>query len=405
MFESTVDFIGDLRRRGVKTALVSSSKNAAAVLASAGLKELFDVQVNGVEAASLSLRGKPYPDTFLEAARRLGVEPTRTVIVEDAIAGVEAGRAGDFGLVIGVAQAGNDAGLRSSGAHLVVADLMELGDRTTLWAKLRPEPSGLPNALSHLAEIRVRLGGKRPAVFLDYDGTLTSIVDRPELAVLSEDIRAVVRELAEHCHVAIVSGRDRVDVERLVGLDGLIYAGSHGFDIAGPGGLSKEHERAADFLPALDRAEKRLRWKTAGIEGALVERKKFAIAVHYRLVADDQVAPLDRAVEAVAAEIPDLRRTAAKKVFALRPRVDWDKGRAVLWLLTALGLDREDVLPFYLGDDETDEDAFTALKGGGLGILVADTDRPTAAEYLLADPQEVGRFLGDLAATIAERAW
>ena len=160
--------------------------------------------------------------------------------------------------------------------------------------------------------------------------------------------------------------------------------------------------RAAAAEPALDRAEERLRREVAGIDGALVERKKFAIAVHYRLVADDQVARVESAVAAIAAEITDLRRTAAKKVFALRPRVDWDKGRAVLWLLTALGLDREDVLPLYLGDDDTDEDAFAALKGRGLGILVTEAEHPTAADYVLANTEEVGRFLGELVAILGD---
>jgi alpha,alpha-trehalase len=404
VFESSVAFIRALKENGVKVALVSSSKNTVAVLASAGLADLFEVRVDGVEAARLGLEGKPHPDTFLEAARRLGVEPARAAVVEDAIAGVAAGRAGNFGLVIGVVRSGDGTGLRAGGADLVVGNLTELGDGTALRARPRLDAAALPNALDRAAEIRARLDGKRPAVFLDYDGTLTPIVDRPELAVLSEDMRAMVRGLAERCPVAIVSGRDRADVERLVGLDGLVYAGSHGFDIAGPVGLRKEHERAAAFLPALDRAEERLRREVAGIDGALVERKKFAIAVHYRLVADDQVARVESAVAAIAAEITDLRRTAAKKVFALRPRVDWDKGRAVLWLLTALGLDREVVLPLYLGDDDTDEDAFTALKGRGLGILVTEAEHPTAADYVLANTEEVGRFLGDLAATFGDRA-
>lgn len=400
VFEGSVGFIRDLKENGIKVALVSSSKNAAAVLASAGLADLFEVRVDGVEAARLRLSGKPHPDTFLEAVRRLGVGPARAAVVEDAIAGVAAGRAGGFGLVIGVVRSSDGTELRAGGADLVVSDLKELGDGAALRARLRLDVAAiaLPNALSRIAEFQARLAGKRPAVFLDYDGTLTPIVDRPELAVLSEDMRTVVRGLAERCPVAIVSGRDRADVERLVGLDGLVYAGSHGFDIAGPGGLRKEHERAAEFLPALDRAEERLWREVAGIDGVLVERKKFAIAVHYRLVAEPEVARVERAVAAVAAEVPDLRRTAAKKVFALRPRVDWDKGRAVLWLLTALGLDGEDVLPLYLGDDDTDEDAFAALEGRGLGILVSDAGHTTAAEYVLADTQEVGRFLGDLAA-------
>ena len=396
VFKSSVAFIRHLQARGVRVALVSSSKNTTAVLESAGLSDLFEVRVDGVEAARLGLGGKPHPETFLEAAQRLGVDPARAAVVEDAIAGVAAGRAGGFGLVIGVARAGDGAALRANGADIVVGDLAELCDG----AKLRPGAAALPNALARAAEIRARLAGKRPAVFLDYDGTLTPIVARPELAVLSDATRAVVRALAERCTVAIVSGRDRAEVERLVGLDGLVYAGSHGFDIAGPGGLRKEHECAAEFLPALDRAEERLRRELAGAAGALVERKKFAIAVHYRLVAEDEVPRVDAAVATVAAETPELRRTTGKKVFELRPRLDWDKGKAVLWLLAALGLDHEDVLPLYLGDDDTDEDAFAALANRGIGILIAEAPQPTVAHYVLSDTEEAARFLGELAAML-----
>jgi trehalose 6-phosphate phosphatase len=399
IFESSVALIRDLKARGVKVALVSSSKNTSAVLESARLSDLFEVQVDGIEAARLGLKGKPHPDTFLEAARQLGVEPARAAVVEDAIAGVAAGRAGGFGLVIGVARSGDGAALQASGADVVVGDLAELAGGTGF----RPAEASLPNAFDRRREIGSRLAGRRPALFLDYDGTLTPIVARPELAVLSDAMRAVVRRLAERCTTAIVSGRDRADVERLVGLEGLVYAGSHGFDIAGPGGLRKEHERAAEFLPALDRAEAWLRRELARVDGALVERKKFAIAVHYRLVVDDEVQRVDRAVEVTADDIPELRRTAGKKVFELRPRIEWDKGKAVLWLLAALGLDHQNVLPFYLGDDDTDEDAFVALAERGIGILVAEAPRATAAHYVLADTGEVARFLGALAAMLEER--
>ncbi len=105
--------------------------------------------------------------------------------------------------------------------------------------------SELPDALEHRDEIARRLAGKRLAVFLDYDGTLTPIVARPDLAVLSEAMRQVVRDLAGRCTVAIVSGRDREDVQKLVALDQLIYAGDHGFDISGPAGLSIRKDAGA----------------------------------------------------------------------------------------------------------------------------------------------------------------
>lgn len=133
-YEAAVTVIQEARARGFKTAVVSASENCAAVLAAAGLADLFDVRVDGTDAARLGLRGKPAPDTFLEAARRLGVEPARAVVLEDAIAGVQAGRAGEFALVVGVDRVGHAEALRRNGADVVVTRLSELelaGGRAT----------------------------------------------------------------------------------------------------------------------------------------------------------------------------------------------------------------------------------------------------------------------------------
>jgi alpha,alpha-trehalase len=200
-------------------------------------------------------------------------------------------------------------------------------------------------------------------------------------------------ELSGTFPVAVISGRDRADVQDLVGLKELVYAGSHGFDIAGPGGLKREHEGAAKFVPALDEAEARLRTAVGGIEGATVERKRYAIAVHYRLVAAADIPAVEQAFDGVLREVGALRRTAGKKVFELRPRLEWHKGKAVSWLLTELGLDHSGILPVYIGDDETDEDGFAALVGRGIGILVADRPQETLAQYQLDSPDAVGLFL------------
>lgn len=390
VFEDSVAFIKTLRTHSLRTALVSSSKNAATVLKTAGLTDLFDVRVDGVEAERLGLKGKPDPDIFLHAVRSLGVAPARAFGVEDALAGVEAIRAAGFGLAIGTDRRGQAAELRRHGADVVVEGLAHL----RLAVDDRTVRNGASNPLRRWHEFAARLEGRQLAVFLDYDGTLTPIVARPDLAVLSEGTRGVVRDLSELCPVAVVSGRDRADVERLVGLDGVIYAGSHGFDISGPRGLRKEHEEAAGFLPALDGAERELRGAMAGVNGALVERKRFAIAAHYRLVSESEVKLVEAAVDAALAGHQRLRKTYGKKVFELRPRLAWDKGKAVLWLLSALGLDRPEVLPLYLGDDDTDEDAFHAIAGRGLGILVANEPQPTAASYRVDDPEAARVLLG-----------
>ena len=128
VFEHSIKWARHLRETGIKTAVVSSSKNCLAALQSAGIEDLFDLRVDGLVAEKLGLPGKPAPDTFLEAARELGIEPERAVVVEDAIAGVQSGRAGGFGLVIGVDRKGDADSLKAAGADIVVSDLIELGE-------------------------------------------------------------------------------------------------------------------------------------------------------------------------------------------------------------------------------------------------------------------------------------
>ncbi len=258
------------------------------------------------------------------------------------------------------------------------------------------------SALDKHQEIGRRLKGKRVVVFLDYDGTLTPIVARPELAVLSQKMRAIVDSLAGRCTVAIISGRDRLDVQKLVSLENLFFAGSHGFDIAGPGGKSIQHEMGGDWAGILAEVRTRLAKELKGIEGLLIEPKKMSIAVHYRLVTDDEAKQrIKHAVDQVLADHPKLRMKPGKMVWDIQPRIDWDKGKAVLWLLKELHLDSPEFVPIYLGDDVTDEDAFKALEGRGIGIFVGHAkaeggERATAADYVLRDPDEVGTFLENL---------
>jgi alpha,alpha-trehalose phosphorylase len=125
-FPGSVRWVHHLREQGVRTAVVSSSTNAGDVLRSAGIDGLFETTVSGRDIVDLGLNGKPAPDGFLEAARRLEVSPKRAIVIEDALSGVQAGRAGDFGLVVGVARHAEPEALRSAGAHLVVEDLAEM---------------------------------------------------------------------------------------------------------------------------------------------------------------------------------------------------------------------------------------------------------------------------------------
>jgi len=125
-YESTIDFIKEFKSENKFIAAISSSRNAKAVLKAARVIDFFDEIVDGVDTREQNLRGKPDPDIFIEAAKRLGVKPKNTIIIEDAIAGVQAGRAGKFGLVIGVNRSGQNIDLEKKGADIVVNDLSEL---------------------------------------------------------------------------------------------------------------------------------------------------------------------------------------------------------------------------------------------------------------------------------------
>jgi alpha,alpha-trehalase len=402
-FPTTVALVEELGEVGIRAAVISSSRNMDQVLGSAGVIDLFPVRVSGVDADELRLPGKPHPAIFLEAARRLNVEPARAVVVEDALAGVAAGRRGKFGLVIGVDRVGQREALTEAGADVVVSDLGEV----RVEGVARPQPPGppirqLPSALDHRGEIATLLRGMRLAVFLDYDGTLTPIVEDPANALLSPEARRSLERLAATCPVAVISGRDLDDVRALVGLSTIWYAGSHGFDIAGPGG--ERHQTNPEFLPAIDAAEAELRAAVTAIPAAWVERKRFAVAVHCRQVEEARIQEVEAAVDVVAKAHPELRRTAGKKVFELRPDVPWDKGAALRYLLEVIGPGVGDDFPVYIGDDLTDEDAFREVRDHGLAIVVRGEDdgRSTAARYALNDPEEVRDFLEDLIALQGE---
>lgn len=214
------------------------------------------------------------------------------------------------------------------------------------------------------------------------------------MAVLAPGMRSVLERLSAKCLVAIVSGRDLRDVQERVDMPHLVFAGSHGFDIEGPGGLHEQHAAGASAIPALDAAQAELERRAAAIPGVQVERKRFAIAVHFRNADDRDEPAVARIVDDVLAMHPGLRKGHGKKVLELRPDVSWDKGRAVLWLLDALELGADRATPIYIGDDVTDEDAFDALAASGRGIgIVVGPEGDTAARYQLADVDDVERFL------------
>ena len=271
----------------------------------------------------------------------------------------------------------------------------------------RPCPPQLPpSALDRCDEIAARLtgdgrGAEAPsaALFLDFDGTLAPIVEHPDAAAIDPAARRAVERLAARLPVAVVSGRDREDVAARVGLPALTYAGSHGFDVAGPPCSGLRFLIGEETAPRLAAAAAEVAVALAAVDGAEVEPKRSTVAVHYRRAAPGRWGEVEAAVDRAAAA-HGLAKAAGKRVWELRPALAWGKGRAVLRLLAETGLDAAGAVPLYVGDDVTDEDVFRALAGRGVGIRVASRPVETAAGYSLADPREVATFLERLAAVV-----
>jgi trehalose 6-phosphate phosphatase len=253
---------------------------------------------------------------------------------------------------------------------------------------------GTPSALKD-DPLTIHLSKSKIAVFLDFDGTLAPIVSDPKRVLLPRQTRKVLESLAAICPVIILSGRDVEYLRTKVGLKNIIYAGSHGFDVEDWNGNKIGDINWDRFSPALDDAEERLQQGLSGIAGVIVERKKFAIAVHYRRVVKSNVARLKRRFNYFASKYPSLKKTNGKKILELLPNVDWDKGRALLWLVDALGL-KSKTVPIFIGDDLTDEHGFRAVRNVGVGILVDGSKHNTRARYFLRDSNEVRQFLARL---------
>ncbi|XP_020236993.1 probable trehalose-phosphate phosphatase 3 [Cajanus cajan] len=277
-----------------------------------------------------------------------------------------------------------------------------------------------PSALDNFEEVMSIAEEKEIVVFLDYDGTLSPIVDDPDKAYMSDAMRAAVREVAYCFPTAIVSGRCKDKVYEFVKLRNVYYAGSHGMDISTPLGSSKCEDQkhqikafdekgndvvhfhpAKEFLPTIQEIIKVLKENTARIEGSMIEDNMFCVTVHYRRVKNDEdVGVLREMVESIMKAYPSFHISRGRKVMEIRPNVNWDKGRALRYLLESLRFDNfNNVLPMYLGDDRTDEDAFKVIRhiGRGFPIIVSSVAKETEASYSLRDPTDVLTFLIRLA--------
>lgn len=263
----------------------------------------------------------------------------------------------------------------------------------------------MEHLLSVWTEVAEQLKNARRILLLtDYDGTLTPIVERPELANLPEGTRLILRALArEHYfEVGVISGRALSDLKEKVGITGIIYAGNHGLEIEGPG-IEFVNPLAEEIRPFLRLMHYVLNRALSTFRGVLVEDKGLSLTVHYRLVERHKTKEVENIVQKVvggAEANGSVKLTSGKEVWEVRPAVNWDKGKAIKTLMKRYGKggNRSGLLPIYMGDDLTDEDGFRVIAdyGKGISVFVGEPVEYSAARYYLKSPLEVSAFLGRL---------
>ncbi|MFZ2455958.1 MAG: trehalose-phosphatase [Candidatus Altiarchaeia archaeon] len=233
-------------------------------------------------------------------------------------------------------------------------------------------------------------------LFLDYDGTLTPIVERPDLAVLEDKTRDILRAISKvpGYRLCIISGRPLEDVKKLVGLDGICFVGNHGMEAECPD-LKYVNPEALKCRDAIKEIHEKLLFETKEFKGVFVENKEISEALHYRMADEKDIPEIRKIFSRVVGPYLSsgkIRTAKNKKTLEVLPDINWNKGKMVLKLLEERA--GGDALAIYVGDDRTDEDAFQAVGKNGISVLVSERPKKSHAGYYLKDVNEVVRFLG-----------
>jgi len=260
----------------------------------------------------------------------------------------------------------------------------------------------MPHLLSVWPSVVERFnGGNRTLLLFDYDGTLAPIVPRPEQAHLPLDTTQLIHDLKDNTRfvLGVISGRSLADVRKRVGVPDIIYAGNHGLEMEGIWGKFL-HPDGLARLGDLVRICQELNHELNQYAGVIIENKGLTLTVHYRLTPEHLVSQVEDSFNNVVAPgVADqlVKITYGKKVFEVRPNVQWDKGKAITRIMEVYS---DAPLAAYFGDDLTDESGFRVVQdAGGIGVFVGPARQPTRALFRLDSPGEVAdtlRLLRDL---------
>jgi len=250
--------------------------------------------------------------------------------------------------------------------------------------------AGCEYAFDRMDRILKRLARRKPFFFLDYDGTLSPIVDTPDEATLPPRMKRLLRELSSSYPVTIITGRTLDDIRKRVGIKNIIYAGNHGAEIWENGQTAHIQQPEQELFLIREVLEK-LTESLSDIKGVYVEDKGITVSIHYRNVWTKDISEVfSRFWSIMKGYEGRFRVTSGKKVFEIRPFAVWNKGDAVKWILRKHG---KGFLPIYIGDDVTDEDAYSVLRKRGITLHVGPNSK---SDYYLEDIDDVYRFLSEI---------
>lgn len=246
-------------------------------------------------------------------------------------------------------------------------------------------------------EIIEKLRLRRVLIFLDYDGTLVPIRKTPKLAVVNQKTKELLGQVSKKHFIAVISGRTLPEIKKLVGIKNIIYSGNHGFEIEIKGRKIVQ-DVPLESKEEIRRIKNKLIKEIKKIRGAFLEDKGLTLSIHWRLVSKKSLSKLFAMIRDTirpALRAFRIRLTKGKKVWEIRPNINWDKGRAVKYICSLLPV-RNQLLPVYIGDDTTDEDAFKVLKNG-ITIRIGKSKK-SKARYYIKKQSEIKKLLNCLIA-------
>jgi trehalose 6-phosphate phosphatase len=256
--------------------------------------------------------------------------------------------------------------------------------------------SKLNSALKRFDLFSKNYKGKLPFLALDYDGTISEIVENPDDAIPAEGVIELLEQLSFLIPVAIISGRGLDNLRSKLNCNNIFYAGSHGFEVLAPDGKMYFPGKGMKFLEALQNVQGQLKTALRDITGAVVEVKKFAIAVHYRNCSEKDKTILINKSSEILNLFPELKVDHGKQVLDIKPNTPWHKGASLEFIYSMIE-NKEIFFPLFIGDDMTDEDAFKVMPHlNGIGIIVKGREGKTAAMLSLQSIDEVKVFLGKI---------